>query len=184
MIDINVCMSGGAEGADLEWGKWAATRKDSVIHYSFAGHRTNAPAETVIILSADELKVVDKKLKYANKTLKRKIPFHTYTKNLLRRNAYQIEMAKSVYAISTIENNLVQGGTGWACQMFLDSLSIFDHSPLYVFDQEKNQWFVWNKLGYFDAIDTPPPPSGIYAAIGTRNLNDNGRNAIRKLYEV
>lgn len=181
---ISVCFSGGAEGADSVFNDVALSNQHSVIHYSFEGHRCNV-SDNIYRLNQDELKIADSALKKANKTLKRKIPFRSYVRNLLRRNFYQIEMVSSVYAVSTIKNGQISGGTAWACQMFIDrNFSFMNKIPLFVFDQDKRQWFQYDKHEGFVAIDKPPVPSGMYAGIGTRDLNDFGKEAIKNAYNA
>lgn len=181
---ISVCFSGGAIGADTCWHNAAAKAGHSPVHYSFDGHKINVKSEGTIILSADELKKADPALKTANKTLGRKIPFRTYVRNLLRRNFYQIEMSSAVYVIDKIKDGKISGGAAWASQMFVDrNFSFSDDVPLYVFDQDKNQWFQYNKFAGFNPIVSPPVPSGMYTGIGTRDINANGEQAISKLFE-
>ena len=49
----------------------------------------------------------------------------------------------------------------------------------YVFDQDQNKWFKWN-MKWEETV--PPAPTGIWAGIGTRKLNDNGLNAINSIF--
>lgn len=174
----DICLSGGAKGADQQWGMTSGEKGMEVIHWSFAGHKTHVPEQEVVVLSDEQLDVADDKLRKANRTLKRKIPRNTYVKNLLRRNWYQVENAERIYAVSTINAGFVAGGTAWAVQMFIDR---FNGLPCeaYVFDQEQEQWFCWK--GEWVSIPSPPSPYGIFAGVGTRDLNDAGKAAIRTL---
>jgi len=182
----NICLSGGAKGSDAQWGMNAGRDGQSVIHWSFEGHKHFVAEQEVVRLSQDQLLRADDALKLASKTLKRPWPGKRSlnVKSLLRRNWYQVAWAESVYAVSTInDKGLVDGGTGWAVQMFLDrlaKLAEFEPIPLYVFDQIKEQWFQW--IGGWKPINTPPKPEGIWAGIGTRDLNDAGKWAIRNLF--
>jgi len=110
----------------------------------------------------------------ANSILKRK----NYDKymNLLARNWCQVKYSDAVFAISKIENNKVSGGTGWACAM-----CVLIDKPLYVFDQEKEQWFFWND-NHFEVCVTPTLTEN-FAGIGTREINNAGISAIRNLYQ-
>lgn len=177
---INICLSGGAEGADLQFGMTAGETGHQVVHFIFDGHHSRAPKNELVVLTADHLKVADEYLVLANKTLKRKWPTrNNFANNLLRRNYYQVAWAGSVYAVSTIEDEMVAGGTAWAVQMYLDRTDI-DHRA-YVYDQNLEHWFQWTD-GYWGPIEGDPPrPEGIWAGIGTRKLNISGKEAIRKL---
>ena len=173
----NICLSGGAEGSDLQWGMVAGTMGFSVIHWGFKGHRSNAPKQEIVILTDDQLKEADPYLITASKSLKRRFPPKTmYTRNLLRRNYYQVAWSDSVYAVSTIKDGFVQGGTGWAVQLFLDRFNQ-EPCPCYVFCQESGYWYEWK--GFWEQIYSPPVPKGIFAGIGTRELAWNGKLAIR-----
>ena len=157
----------------------------SVIHWSFENHDSQAPAQEIVILTEEQLMVADDFLKKASKSLNR--PFKDWfshkTKSLLRRNYYQIAWSSSLYAVSTIKNGKVQGGTGWAVQMFLDRFeqeAQFNPIPAYVYDQETQRWYQWCKE--WKPIDQPPKPSGLWAGIGSRKLTDSGKWAIRSLF--
>lgn len=168
-------------GSDLQWGMCAGKVGHSVFHFSFSGHRTGAPSSEVVILNEEQLLKADSYLAEANKRLNRKWPVkNDWTANLLRRNYYQVNNSDSVYAVSTIdyEKQIVNGGTGWACAMFLDIHGDDGYRPLYVYDQNTNKWMGWDNR--FVEV-TPPFPSGIWAGIGSRDLSQEGKNAIRVL---
>ena len=178
-MDSNVCVSGGADGADLQWGMTAGMAGHSVIHWSFDTHRSNAPPQEIVILTPEQLESADTYCATASITLKRYFPPKSlFVRNLLRRNWFQVAAAERVYAVSTIVDGQVSGGTAWATQMFIDR---FGGEPCecFVFDQNTEQWFVWN--GIWEPIGSPPKPFGVYAGIGSRKLNNAGKEAIRGL---
>ena len=183
----NICLSGGALGADLQWGMNAGRDGQSVIHWSFEKHKSDAPKQELVVLSDEQLEKADEFLAKASKKLKRPWPGSRShkVKSLLRRNWYQIAWSESLYAVATIHpvKQTVDGGTGWAVQMFLDRFekeALFEPIPAYVYDQTQKQWFQW--IGRWKAIESPPKPSGIWAGVGTRELNDDGKWAIRNLF--
>lgn len=180
---MNVCFSGGAQGADLHWGAFAAKLGHQVIHFGFEGHRNNAPPGTYITLTKEELRQADPFLEVANKTLKRKIPTDQFIKNLLRRNYYQILHSNALYAVSEIDRNgLVKGGTAWAVVMFENQMI---RAPLYVYDQNRQQWYSRDRFNnVWVEIDRPPTPSGAWTGIGTRKLNEFGKLAIDGLNQM
>lgn len=184
----NVCLSGGAEGADTLWGNWASKNEHEVVHYSFTKHNTKCDAASVKVLSDKQLRIADSFLARANKSLKRKWPVsNPYVANLLRRNFYQVVKSDAVYGIGKFVNGQVDGGTAWAVQMYIDRFLIDGEDPkkckLYFFDQEDKRWFKFNaKSKEWDKLaDMPPKPEGIWTGIGTRQLNENGIEAIEKL---
>lgn len=173
----NLCLSGGAIGADTRWGQAALLAGHEVIHFSFDGHKSTDKKNT-FILSEDELEVSDRFLRIAAKTLNRNFPpKDEFVKKLLQRNFYQIRDSKTLYAVASIKNGLVEGGTGWAVQMFLDR-AIGD---CFVYDQKEKIWYQW-KAGWVQNI--PYKPKGIWTGIGTRYINKFGISAINELLEV
>ncbi len=156
----DVCVSGGARGSDVLWGLAAAARGHHVVHYSFAGHKA-ATGKGLVYLGARELADVDWYLECANKILERKYPpTSLYVHNLLRRNWFQINPAKSLYAVSTFKHGQVTGGTAWAVVMFLLKFAMAP-CPAYVFDQELCFWYQW--VGEWQKMYEPPPPEDVYA---------------------
>jgi hypothetical protein len=181
---MSLLLSGGADGADYEWGLAALEKGHDVIHWSFAGHKSKDPEHTHI-LTQDELLEADDRLLFANKSIRRQWPAKdNYINNLLRRNWYQVATAESLYAVSTLKKDGsvlgVNGGTAWGIQLFLDRVG--PRAKIYFFDQYKNQWFVWDDGWEKEQIIYIPPPSGVYAAIGTRNLNSDGLAAIKEIF--
>lgn len=185
--NVNMCLSGGADGADIAWGIAAEKAGHRIVHWSFIGHRSTA--NNLSVLNSTQLKVADSYLELANKSLMRKWPTSSNTvNNLLRRNFYQIYYSDSVYAISTLTQDRsllkISGGTAWACQMYVDRWlhtdSNMDNCQLYLFDQLSEKWFNWKNTWL--EINQPPVPSGVYAGIGTRDLNQAGLHAICNVY--
>lgn len=187
------CLSGGAVGADLEWGHTAEAIGHGVIHFSFANARTSAPSQTLEILTAKELEAADFYCHRANRSLGRKFPSRSWhTTNLLRRDWYQVAAASSCYGVSTlgvppgptiplgtvIAGN-VKSGTAWAVQMFIDRHD-GEACACYLFDQILCHWFQWHGDGW-QCIYEAPKPLGVYAGIGARDLLPIGQIAIRVL---
>jgi len=84
-----------------------------------------------------------------------------------------------------VQAALVEGGTAWATQMFIDR-----HQgaacAAYVFCQQVGHWFVWQGASGWQPIYIPPRPQGIFAGIGigSRRLAVTGKLAIRTLLDV
>lgn len=183
----DLCLSGGAKGADAQWGMTAGSAGHGVIHWSYEKHKVWAPEQEVVRLTQDQLNVADDALHRANKALGRTVPtWKPWLCNLLRRNYYQVKWTGSVYAVSTFDDKgLVSGGTAWAIQMYLDRF-IHDGEPMencqaYVYDQDQESWFKWWFGSWMKMSEQPPVPEGIWTGIGTRELNQSGKNAIRTL---
>ena len=177
----NICLSGGAEGADLQWGMCAGLMGHNVIHWSFNGHKSKAPDSELVRLDDKQLKEANASIKAAALIVKKQVPVKKWVLNLIQRNYYQVAWSDSVYVVSEIKDNIVQGGSGWAVYMYLNRITELDFIPnCYVFCQVHNSWYKWNN-GIFEVIELPPKPSGIWAGIGSRDLKQNGKDAIRYL---
>lgn len=167
--------SGGALGSDTEWGKigkeYGMTTNN---HYYAEGSKTpngNYP------VSKESLKEADPYLIETNKVLKRRYPTRKeFINNLLRRNYWQVKNSDGIYAISTITNNMVDGGTGWAVHM-----AIINNKVVFVFDQKQKKWFTW-KENEFKETETPILCKQ-FAGIGTREINEDGKQAIHNVYQ-
>lgn len=183
-----ICLSGGAEGADLQFGMCAGAAGHSVFHFSFPGHKSQAPASEVVVLTREQLVMADAYLVLANQTLKRTFPAKSeHTNNLLRRNYYQAKDTESVYAVAGIDfsNKVLFGGTAWAVQVFIDR-HFGQACPVYVFDQEQDRWFTWGgpEAGWTALQGDPPKPKGVWTGIGTsRQFKPNGKAAVRRLLD-
>jgi hypothetical protein len=174
LLGENVCFSGGAVGADLMWGKVAQAMGHTVIHWSFARHRSNAKPENLFPIPQDDLCIADRDLFKVAKVLHRSFPQHKYTvANLLRRNWFQIRWSDALYAVGKFQSSgQVDGGTAWAVELFRLK---YPTRPLYFFNQENKRWY--QRLDEWAEVQ-PPRPFGWYAGIGTRDLNEFGRMAI------
>jgi hypothetical protein len=165
--------SGGANGSDSEWdiiGKEYGMINNK--HYYAEGEKTpkgNTMLDKTQLLMADSL------LKETNKILKRTFPARSeFINNLLRRNYYQVINSESIFAISSIINNLVSGGTGWAVHM-----GILLNKPVFVYDQNLDEWFTWDN----NFIKTEIPILTVnFAGIGTREIDEKGKQNIRNVY--
>jgi hypothetical protein len=125
-------------------------------------------------------KMIEDVLK-ANETLKRDPSNQVqYVKNLLSRNWFQVKNSDAVFAIGKMINmKLIDGGTGWAVQMAIDS-----KKQIFVFDQKFNRWnkFNYNKME-FDRFCEVPTLTENFAGIGTREINPWGVAAIQQIYK-
>jgi predicted NAD-dependent protein-ADP-ribosyltransferase YbiA (DUF1768 family)/alkylated DNA repair dioxygenase AlkB len=112
----------------------------------------------------------------------------------LIRNWAQVANSDAVFAIGTLgkEGDIwkgdeksneprkllkfaVQGGTGYAVEMAIQA-----GKPVYVFDQVRNQWYK-NLNGEWSKSEVPVLTKN-FAGIGTREINEAGKQAIRDVY--
>ncbi len=185
--DANICLSGGADGADLQWGLQAGKANHFVIHWSFNGHRSQAPEQELVRLTQEQLALADDAVKRANVSLKRRWPSsNIFTNNLLRRNWYQVKDTQSLYAVSEFSwDKGVAGGTAWAVQMYLDRFLI-DGEPMekckvFVLDKNTLHWHTWDGTKWVQMLSRPAKPTGIWTGVGSREISALARVEIRKL---
>jgi hypothetical protein len=188
--DDITCHSGGARGSDTYFEKigeeWGVRTK--AWSYKTPSHKSPNKVE---ISEGDFIEGVNK-IREANKILKRN-GIGRYI-NLLARNWAQVKYSDEVFAIGTILNpgergsrgfhnksefQLVDGGTGWACAMAIDK-----GMDLHVFNQRTNSWWRWSYIkGEFIKSDRPKITKQNFAGIGTREITQEGIEAIRELYQ-
>ena len=172
--------SGMAVGADTAWAEAANEAGIKTIGHSFKGHGSGKrPAlETRNELTDAQLKEADVHLKKANKTLNRNMNQDNFVLNLLRRNYYQVKDSEAVIAVSKIKpgtkGKIVEGGTGWAVQMGIDM-----GKPVYVFDQRHKVWAKWTGET-FEKIEGLPPKFKTFAGVGSREISEDGKQAIKE----
>lgn len=106
-----------------------------------------------------------------------------YMRNLLCRNWFQVKNADAVFAIGKglIDLHTVEGGTGWAIQMAIDS-----DKPVHLYLQSDmgGGWLRYMPVvGFERRWDELPILTENFAGIGTRAINKYGIDAIRRVYE-
>ena len=193
--------TGGADGSDHAFALIASNNPDCrVLVHSFAGHRVNINRMTeeqksrvkVVIHSKDELSEGFSYIDKASKVLKRHLPMKEYVMNLLLRNYFQIKDSEYVFAVAPLQNNrMVKGGTGWAVEMAIQQklpVVVFSDSP-----QTESSWYYFSyKKQIFQKTHGNPPQGFLLnlkqqgiknvTGIGTRELSEQGREAIRMLF--
>jgi hypothetical protein len=169
--------SGGALGSDIAWQTIGEEFGMTMFNHYFIKGFGTPHGNREMEIDTELMKQIDADLFKANKSLKRSYPTRNeYVNSLLRRNWFQVKNAKAVFAISTIENNLVNGGTGWAVQMAIDK-----RIPVFVYCQNFKKWYTYS-LGTWSSIETPALVEN-FAGIGTREITEDGLQAIRSVYQ-
>ncbi len=72
----------------------------------------------------------------------------------------------------------IEGGTAWGVTMFID-LHGWGACEVYLFEPSLQGWLTWNSA--WEPIAAPPRPHGVWAGIGTRNLDTGGEAATTAL---
>lgn len=171
------CYTGGAIGSDMIFEIESIKKGFDVIAFSFKEHNTTS--EHKFILTEYQLKDGYEHIKKANLKLNRNIKnISKYVKNLLSRDWYQVKHSDTIYAIGILETeSTVRGGTGYAVQLGID-----EKKHIYVFDQSVDYWHYYDyDTNKFEIYEGVPPLDYNFAGIGTREINNNGINAIKSL---
>jgi KaiC/GvpD/RAD55 family RecA-like ATPase len=169
--------SGGARGAEAEFGACAERWGVQEQNYTFEGHRLLERKRGVVTLSEDELKKGDFSLVYVSRRLGRVLSEIPLVRNVLQTIWHQINASSQVFVIGAIqEDGTVRGGTGWGAE-----LARLWKKPLFVFDQQRRAWFRWAGTAW-EMARPPTINSENFAGIGTQNLTAEGREAILDLF--
>lgn len=168
--------SGAAKGAESAFGKLAEQYGVNEINFSFDGHQYEHN-RGLRVLTPEELALKDVSLVYVSKLLSRRFSDAPLMRKVLQTIMYQVDAGLEIFVIGSIQSdNTVKGGTGWGAEF-----AKICNKPLYVFDQEKDGWFVWNGDAW-ETIDAPVIKQKHFTGTGTRFLEDNGKKALAVLF--
>lgn len=169
--------SGGARGAETEFGRCAEQWGVAETHFSFDGHPHRERERGIVVLNDDELKKGDFSLVYASHRLGRPLSQIPNIRRILQTVWHQITAASEVFVVGAIEDTgTVRGGTGWGAE-----LARLWSKPVCVFDQHKGTWFRWDGV-HWKPEEAPIIRRTSFAGIGTARLTPEGRAAIRELF--
>ena len=115
-------------------------------------------------------------LAYVSKRLHRHWDRTPLLRKVLQVLWHVVSHADQVFIVGIIQqDDTVHGGTGWSVE-----LARRWKKPVWVFDQEKEDWFHWNGDSWI--TDLPVISSPNIAGSGTRFLNEAGKHAIKDLF--
>lgn len=195
--------SGGAKGADQFW-------QQTLKEYGI-GKQVNYRPDDLYTFDASTREEIEMAYAKAAKDLGRKeLPFNwnervsmNFSGGLVRRDYLQAKSAEAIFAVSDIilpgekgkptkqdirypnrmSKPIVDGGTGYAVQMGINL-----NKRVFVFHQKTNSdskvkegWYIWEN-NKFSPVDIPVLTKR-FAGIGTRELNDRGREAIQNVVQ-
>ena len=168
--------SGGAQGAEAEFGRQAERYGVQEVNFTFEGHRIER-TRGIRVLTQEELAKKDVSLTYVSKLLSRKFSNGPQIRMVLRTIMHQVDAGLEVFVIGSIqEDGTVKGGTGWGAEF-----AKICNKPLYVFCQEKESWFTWENDAW-TAVATPSVTEMHFTGTGTRFPNEAGKAAIEALF--
>ncbi len=168
--------SGGLKGTEAEFGRIAELWGVREITFSYKGHQMER-AKDVYVLTEDELQQGDVSMAIVSKRMGRTYSEAEKIRKVIQSIFHMVNKGHQVFVIGWIQpDKTVKGGTGWAVE-----LGKFFGRPISVFDQDKNTWFSWDGSGW--TPDEPVISHKTFTGTGTRYLSDQGKQAIRELYE-
>lgn len=176
------CHSGGCPGSDIEWEREGEKYGVKTIAYSFPGHIQEGKNPKV--LTEDELAEGWTHVRIADRTLRKNVEslVFPYMRNLLCRNWFQVKNSDAIFAIGKLmDRHTVDGGTGWTVQMAIDC-----DKPVFLFLQDAmgGGWFRYMPVVGFESLyGEIPKLTENFAGVGTRDINEYGKEAIRKVYD-
>ncbi|BBD09984.1 hypothetical protein [Desulfovibrio ferrophilus] len=174
---VYILYSGGANGAEAEFGALAERYGLEEVNYSFEGHQTGRE-RGARVLTTEELTLKDVSLTYVSRLMNRKFSSAPIFRKVLQSICWQVASGHEVYVVGAIqEDGTVKGGTGWGAEY-----AKICNKPLFVFDQEKKSWFQWLK-GSWEVVEAPVISHHHFTGTGTRFMNDDGRKALTELFE-
>ncbi|WP_028577300.1 hypothetical protein [Desulfomicrobium escambiense] len=168
--------SGGAPGAEAEFGRMAEKFGVQEVTFTFEGHKIER-SRGLRVLTPEELMRKDVSLSYVSKLLNRTFTNAPTMRSILQTIMYQIDSGHEVFVVGTImEDGTVKGGTGWGTEF-----AKICNKPLYAFGQVRNAWHKWTGE-IWERCETPTITNHHFCGTGTRFLEDNGRQAIADLF--
>lgn len=171
-----VLHSGGHKGAEAEFGRCAEEWGIPEVTYSFPGHVMER-SRGVVELTEEQLAKGDVSMEIVSRRMGRTYHRPGRIRRVVQSLFHMVNEAYHVFVVGWIQpDDTVKGGTGWAVEL----AKLFNR-PVSVYDQDEDRWHLWQK-GRWEPSD-PVIPERPFAGTGTRNLTDEGRAAIRDLFE-
>jgi hypothetical protein len=174
-----ILFSGGAPGAEAQFGSCAERHGVEEVNFTFEGHKIDRH-RGVRVLNHEELLTGDISLAYVSRLMNRRYTEGPTLRKVLQTLWYQVNNGQEIYVIGSVQaDGTVRGGTGWGAEF-----AKLCNKPLYVFDQDKDAWFTWTG----EAWTTTPAGEPVithphFTGTGTRTLRENGAKAIEMLFD-
>jgi len=175
-IDAFTLYSGGAAGAESEFGLHAELHGLAEVNFTFEGHAL-VRNRGLYALSPEELAQGDAALVAIARHIHRQLPGDEGSRHLLLSIWHQVHHGETVFVVGRIQGDgTVTGGTGWGAEYAKQC-----NKPLYVFDQARDAWYRWRNRDW-EPEAAPSIVSSRFTGTGTRFLEPNGRAAIAGLF--
>jgi len=173
-----ILFSGAARGAEAEFGACAERHGIEEVNFTFDGH-ADARTRGIRVLNHEELQAGDVSLEYVSRLMNRRYTDSPTFRRILQTLWYQVNHGQEIYVIGVIqEDKTVRGGTGWGAEF-----AKLCNKPLFVFDQDKGEWFQWTGSNWKSLGQTAPKITHPhFTGTGTRQIQHTGKAAIEDLF--
>jgi hypothetical protein len=173
-----ILFSGGAAGAEAEFGACAERHGIEEVNFTFDGHK-DVRTRGIRVLNHEELQSGDVSLEYVSRLMHRRYTDSPAIRKVLQTLWYQVNNGQEIYVVGVIlDDGTVRGGTGWGAEF-----AKLCNKPLFVFDQEKDGWYEWNGSSWTGrGAKAPTITHPHFTGTGTRQIRDNGKKAIEELF--
>ncbi len=171
-------LASGSAGAEEEFGACAERWGVAEVNFTFGGRHELARTRGLVELTEDELEVGEVSPAYVKAHMHRAFSESPELRRVLQTIWHQVGTAGEVFSVGAVNaDKTAHGGTGWAVE-----LARHWGKPVHVFDQERKRWLRWDGRDW--VAEVPPAiTADRFAGAGTRSLSDDGRAAIRALFE-
>ncbi|HEX9243979.1 MAG TPA: hypothetical protein VF875_16160 [Anaeromyxobacter sp.] len=171
-------LGAGSAGAEAEFGACAERWGVREVNFTFGGRREIGRTRGAVELSDDELRLGEVSPAYLKAHMHRPLPDSADLRRVLQAIWHQVSGAGEVFSVGALRpDGTPRGGTGWAVE-----LARHWGKPVHLFDQERRRWVRWDGRDWVDEVP-PAIAQQRFAGAGTRSLSDDGRAAIRALFE-
>lgn len=171
-------LASGSVGAEEEFGACAERWGVQEVNFTFCGRHEHGRTRGLVELSEDELRVGEVSAAYVKAHMHRAFSGSPELRRVLQTIWHQVSRADEVFSVGAVNpDETAHGGTGWAVE-----LARHWGKPVHLFDQERKCWLRWDERGWV-AEEPPAITRQRFAGAGTRSLSDEGRAAIRALFE-
>lgn len=179
-LPVGACtlLSGGAKGAEQAFGECAEHWGIEEVNYTFEGRPDMARKRGAYVLNRSQLQQGNVSNAYIKARMHRDYPATPTFRKVLQSIWHQVNTARQIFVVGVIlEDDTVKGGTGWAAE-----LGRHLGKDIFVFDQERKEWFGWNGE-VWEASEAPTISASRFAGTGSRYLSDAGAAAIKDLFK-
>ena len=168
--------SGGHKGTESEFGRLAEEWGIEEVNFSFEGHAV-ARSRGIRELSREELDKGNVSMEIVSARMGRKFAQANKIRKVIQTIFHMVNNGYHVIAVGWIQpDDTVKGGTGWGVEL----AKLFNR-PVHVYDQDRKGWYAWKDNAW--EAETPAVEKNTFAGTGTRNLTEDGKSALRRLFE-